>query len=77
MFISFQSLSCVQLFVTEAFQASLSITNSSSLPKLMFQLIEFKKKITSIISPASKYSSHMHNPKEKNIISGLKKIQYN
>ena len=37
-FSSFQSLSCVQLFVTpwtSACQASLSITNSGSLPKLM------------------------------------------
>ena len=38
-FSSVQSLSCVQLFVTPwtaAGQASLSITNSQSLPKLMF-----------------------------------------
>ena len=38
MFSSVQSLSCVQLFVTpwtEALQASLSITNSQSLLKLM------------------------------------------
>ena len=38
-FSSVQSLSCVQLFVTPwttACQASLSITNSQSLPKLMF-----------------------------------------
>ena len=38
-FSSVQSLSCVQLFVTpwtSARQASLSITNSQSLPKLMF-----------------------------------------
>ena len=37
-FSSVQSLSCVQLFVTPwitAYQASLSITNSQSLPKLM------------------------------------------
>ena len=35
---SVQSLSCVQFFVTPwtaAYQASLSITNSQSLPKLM------------------------------------------
>ena len=30
-----QSLSCVRLFATAAYQASLSITNSQSLPKLM------------------------------------------
>ena len=48
---SVQSLSCVQLFAapwTAAHKASLSITNSWSLPKLMF--IELDKAVVHVIS---------------------------
>ena len=55
-FSSVQSLSHAQLFVTPwtaARQASLSITNSQSLPKLMFiELVMLSKPFHSLSSPS-------------------------